>query len=62
MLVTDMVLPKKSGLEVATEVGGDHPEMAVVYLSAHPTETLIEEGRLPMGTRTLEKPCRTMLP
>jgi hypothetical protein len=32
------------------------PNIRTVFMSAHPNETLVAEGRIPIGTPTLQKP------
>lgn len=56
VLVTDVVLPGMSGRRVARAIRDIRREIAVVFMSAHPTEWLQREGRLHCGTATLQKP------
>jgi PAS domain S-box-containing protein len=56
VLLSDTVLPGLSGPEIAPVVRAARPDVRVVYMSAHPNETLVAEGRIPPGTPTLQKP------
>src|SRR5689334_16557890 len=56
VLVTDMILPGAAGNELARRSRALAPACKVVYMSAHPAEVLIEQGRLEPGAAFLEKP------
>ena len=56
LLLTDVVLPGMSGPDVAREVEMLEPETAVLFMSAHGAEWLVEEGRLGHGAQLIEKP------
>jgi len=56
VLLSDTVLPGRSGPEIAPLVRAARPAVRIVYMSAHPNETLIAEGRIAPGTPTLQKP------
>ncbi len=56
LLLTDMVLPGGSGSELAAAMCSTHPGLRVVFMSAYPTELLVQQGRIPAGTPSLEKP------
>ncbi len=56
LLLTDMVLPGGSGSELAAAMQSTHPGLRVVFMSAYPTELLVQQGRIPAGTPSLEKP------
>ena len=56
MLLTDMMLPEMPGNEIADEVGRLHPELRVLFMSAHPREQLQADGHLRPGESSLEKP------
>jgi hypothetical protein len=56
LLLTDMVLPGKSGAEVARALASQHPGLKVIFMSAYPADLLERQGRIEPGTRTLEKP------
>lgn len=56
VLLTDMVLPKLQGDELAERVRSHHPEAGVVFMSAHPKRSLLEEGRVSEHSLVLGKP------
>jgi len=56
VLVTDMIMPGATGSELARRIRQCLPACRVVYMSAHPAEVLIEQGRLEPGAAFLEKP------
>ncbi len=47
VLLTDMVMPGISGVEVARQIGADHPESRIVFMSGY-TRQLLDE--LPSGS------------
>jgi two-component system, cell cycle sensor histidine kinase and response regulator CckA len=55
LLLTDMVMPKLGGLEVATALREAKPELKVIYMSGY-AEGVLEPGVLGSGTALLEKP------
>jgi PAS domain S-box-containing protein len=56
LLLTDVVMPRSSGVDLARELATTHPEIKVLFMSAFPTEVLVREKRVPAGVLTLEKP------
>jgi len=56
VLVTDMIMPGATGSELARKIRQLLPACKVVFMSAHPAEVLIEQGRLEPGAAFLEKP------
>ena len=57
LLLTDMVLPgQMMGPDVVAAVNKRSPKTRCLYMSAHSTEWLVREGRLPPGTESLQKP------
>jgi PAS domain S-box-containing protein len=46
LLLTDIVLPDMSGLEIFKQVSGRRPEMKVVYMSGYTGETVLRHGAL----------------
>ncbi len=56
LLVTDMALPGLKGPEIAAQIASLHPGIEILFMSAHPTDKLLAEGRLPAGCDSLQKP------
>ncbi len=56
VLLTDMVLPVRSGRELAERLCAQRPGLRVVFMSAYPAEVLVRQGRIEPGVATLEKP------
>ncbi|HXH89431.1 MAG TPA: PAS domain S-box protein [Gaiellaceae bacterium] len=55
LLITDMVMPKRGGLEVATALRALRPELKVLFMSGY-AEGAIAPGALGAGSALLEKP------
>jgi PAS domain S-box-containing protein len=56
LLLSDIVLPDVSGPEIAATLLRERPAMKVLFMSAYPADVLVKQGRVPPGTKTLEKP------
>ena len=56
LLLSDMVLPGRSGSELAQELGRTRPETRCLFMSAFPSEVLVERGLLSAGVKSLVKP------
>ncbi|MFI5248122.1 MAG: response regulator, partial [Nitrospirales bacterium] len=57
VLVTDIVMPRVRGLELARRVGRLYPEIVVVFMSGYSEEALVESGLLTETNATLiQKP------
>jgi PAS domain S-box-containing protein len=56
VLLTDIVMPGLLGTDLAREVRPRSPELKVLYMSAHPREELVRQGRLDRDAPLLEKP------
>jgi signal transduction histidine kinase/CheY-like chemotaxis protein len=57
LLLTDVVLPKQSGREVARQIRALRPEIKVIYMSGYAPSELFEEGAIEAGAGFLQKPC-----
>jgi two-component system cell cycle sensor histidine kinase/response regulator CckA len=55
VLITDVVLPRMRGRELAGQLRGRHPQARVLYISGHPEDPLAD-GLAGPGTRFLQKP------
>lgn len=57
VLVTDVIMPRIKGLELARRIGRFHPDVAVVFMSGYSEEALVESGLLAESKVTLiQKP------
>ena len=56
LLLTDVVMPTMSGKMLCERLRQDRPEIAVVYMSGYPNETIGHHGVLETGVEFLQKP------
>jgi PAS domain S-box-containing protein len=56
VLLSDLMLPKLGGHEVADRLRSSDPELKVLYMSGYAESGLFSDGVLPPGTAFLEKP------
>lgn len=56
LLVTDVVMPKMTGREVATALQNRIPGLLVLYMSGYSDETITTHGLLHPGVKLLHKP------
>ena len=56
LLVTDVVLPEMSGLELAGRLRQRRPGLRTLFVTGHSLETVQEFGELPPGSAFLAKP------
>jgi CheY-like chemotaxis protein len=56
VLITDMVMPRMNGRELAAKLAGDRPETAILYMSGYPGDTLQTTGALSGEADFLQKP------
>ena len=59
LLLTDVVMPQKSGPEAAKELLSDRPGMKVLYMSGYPDHPAFSKGPLHKGKLFLQKPFTT---
>jgi two-component system, cell cycle sensor histidine kinase and response regulator CckA len=56
LLLTDVVMPRMAGNELAERLTREHASMKVLYTSGHPEEVLLHRGVVGKGIRFLQKP------
>jgi signal transduction histidine kinase/CheY-like chemotaxis protein len=56
LLLTDVIMPKMMGNEVAVHVRRLRPDVPVLYMSGYAEPVLTENGTLPDGVTLIEKP------
>jgi two-component system cell cycle sensor histidine kinase/response regulator CckA len=56
LLLTDVIMPKMTGNEVAARIRTIRPEIPVLYMSGYAQPVLTENGTLPDGVIIIEKP------
>jgi PAS domain S-box-containing protein len=56
LLVTDVVMPKIGGKELAARLKETHPRVKVLYMSGYAENAIAHQGVLPQGLNFIEKP------
>jgi PAS domain S-box-containing protein len=56
LLVSDVVMPGKSGLDLARELEAVRPGLRVLFMSGYTDEAVVRHGLLERGTNFLQKP------
>lgn len=56
LLVTDVIMPKMNGKELAEELANSRPETKVIYISGYPREVLSQQNLQDPNIRVIQKP------
>src|SRR5207248_6723465 len=59
LLITDVVLPRLGGREVAERLAVMHPELKVLFLSGYTDDAVVRHGILEAQVAFLQKPFST---
>lgn len=55
-MLTDVIMPKMSGPELAERLAKSRPEMAVLYMSGYTESAIVHHGAFTQPVALLEKP------
>ena len=56
LLISDVIMPGESGLQLARRLLGTRPDLRVLFISGYSDEAIVRHGVLDPGTAFLQKP------
>ena len=56
LVVSDVVMPNMSGGQLAKELSQLRPDMKLLFVSGYAENTVLQHGKIDVGTRFLQKP------
>jgi two-component system, cell cycle sensor histidine kinase and response regulator CckA len=56
LLLTDVIMPGRSGKELAAEIGKLYPRTKVLFMSGYSQDLIVHQGVLEEGVNLIEKP------
>jgi len=56
LLLTDVMLPGMGGRGLAEQIGAEHADLKVVYISGFTEDETVRAGQFPPGSKFLQKP------
>ena len=56
LMVTDVIMPKRSGRDLARILSQSMPELSVIYVSGYTDDTIVHHGVLEPGLNFIQKP------
>ena len=56
LLITDIVMPKMNGRELASAIAEIHPDAGILYMSGYSSNVVVHQGKLDEGITLLQKP------
>jgi two-component system cell cycle sensor histidine kinase/response regulator CckA len=56
LMITDVVMPKMSGPQLATQLAAERPDMKTLFVSGYAENTVLRHGNIDVAARFLSKP------